>query len=212
MAVIGLTGGIACGKSAVVALLRARGVAVVDADVVARDVVAPGTEGLAAVVEAFGPDVVLPSGELDRKSLGAKVFGDPEARRRLNAILHPRIGAESAARLGALTAAGHPFVVYDAALLVENGIHRALDGLIVVSTTPALQRARLIARDGCTPLEAEARIAAQMPLDAKRAAADWVIDNDTDRATLATRVAALYETLVARFGPPAAQFTQEGRA
>ncbi len=202
MVVIGLTGGIACGKSAVAALLQARGVAVVDADVVAREVVEPGTEGLAAVVEAFGKDVLLPTGGLDRKALGVRVFGDPVALRRLNAILHPRIAAESAARLGALAAEGYTFAVYEAALLIENGIHRGLEALIVVCTTPALQRARLRARDGCTPAEAEARIASQMPMEEKRRVADWVIENDSDRAALEARVAAVYDALVARFGPP----------
>jgi len=202
MAVIGLTGGIACGKSAVAALLQARGVAIVDADVVAREVVEPGTEGLAAVVEAFGEDMVQPNGGLDRKALGARVFGDPVALRRLNAILHPRIATESAARLAALSAAGHAFAVYEAALLVENGIHRGMDALIVVSTSAALQRARLCARDGCTPAEAEARIAAQMPMEDKRRVADWVIDNDSDRAALEARVEVVYDALVARYGAP----------
>lgn len=202
MVVIGLTGGIACGKTAVSSRLQELGVRVVDADQVARDVVRPGTSGLDAVVDAFGRDVLLPDGTLDRKALGARVFGDDDARARLNAILHPRIAAESASRFAALAGQGHGFAVYDAALLVENGMHRAMESLVVVTARPEVQRARLIARDGLSAAEADARIAAQWPLAKKVAVATWVIDNSGDRDALDARVREVYALLVTSYGAP----------
>ncbi len=203
MEVIGLTGGIACGKTAVAQLFHARGVPVVDADQVARDVVLPGSEGLAAVVASFGADVLGPDGSLDRKRLGQRVFGDDEARRRLEGILHPRIGAESFARLSALSAEGHGFALYDAALLVENGSHKNFPALIVVTAQPEVQLARLVARDGLTAEEARARVAAQLPLARKVAAATWVVDNSGSRARLEARAAEVYAALVVAHGAPA---------
>lgn len=203
MVVIGLTGGIACGKSTVSAALASWGVPIVDADQVARDVVDPGSEGLAAVRAAFGDAVISPQGALDRKALGDIVFRDPARRAELNAILHPRIAAESARRLGALAEAGHGFAIYDAALLVENGVHRGMEALIVVTARPEVQRARLIARNGGDAADADARIAAQLPLAEKVAAATWVVDNSGTMEELAARVRALYTELVLRYGPPA---------
>jgi dephospho-CoA kinase len=200
MEIIGLTGGIACGKSAVAALLAARGVPVVDADRGAREVVAPGSDGLAAVVEAFGQAVLAPDGTLDRKHLGARVFGDESARLALNAILHPRIAQWSAARFVALAAEGAPLALYEAALLVENGAHRALAGLVVVTARPEVQRARLMARDGLDAAAAQARIDAQWPLAQKVAVATEVIDNSGDREALRAQVAGLYTRLCSRAG------------
>lgn len=202
MQVVGLTGGIACGKSAVAEGFRARGVAVIDADAVARDVVLPGSEGLAAVVDAFGPEVLAADGSLDRKKLGQRVFTDATARATLNGILHPRIGAESARRFAELAAEGHRFALYEAALLVENGVYRGMAALVVVSAAPEVQRARLMARDGSTRDEAQARIDAQWPLAEKVSVADWVIDNSGDREALTAQVTSVYEALVARFGAP----------
>lgn len=203
MVVIGLTGGIACGKSTVSSALAGYGVPVVDADQVARDVVAPGSEGVAAVRAAFGDAVTAPDGALDRKALGDIIFRDPSQRAALNAILHPRIAAESASRLAALAEQGHGFAVYDAALLVENGAHRAMEALIVVTAQPAVQRARLIARNGGDAADADARIASQLPLAQKVAAATWVVDNSGGMDALRERVRALYTELVLRYGPPA---------
>lgn len=200
MMVFGLTGGIACGKSAVAAMLAARGVPVVDADQGARDVVAPGSDGLAAVVEAFGPGVLDADGGLDRKALGARVFGDEAARQRLNALLHPRIARWSAERFMALAAEGHPLAVYEAALLVENGAHAAMAGLIVVTARPEVQRARLMARDGIDAAAAQARIDAQWPMEKKVAVATEVIDNSGDREALAAQVEGLYARLCSRAG------------
>jgi dephospho-CoA kinase len=177
MHVFGLTGGIASGKSTVSARFRARGVPIVDADELAREVVAPGTEGLAAVVAAFGPGVLGADGALDRKALAALVFGDEAKRKQLNAIVHPRIGAASAAKLAALGAGGAALVCYDAALLVENGLGDAFRPLVVVAAPENVQIARIMKRDGATEDEARARIRAQRPLAEKVAVADVVIDN-----------------------------------
>ena len=133
MRVFGLTGGIASGKSAVAARFAQRGLPVVDADAVAREVVEPGTDGLAAVVEAFGREVLAADGSLDRKRLAASVFGDPKKVARLNAITHPRIAALSAKKMSDLGARGEPLACYEAALLVENGLAEAFRPLVVVS-------------------------------------------------------------------------------
>ena len=176
MRVVGLTGGIASGKSTVSAMFRALGAEVIDADQVARDVVAQGTPGLEEVARRF-PGVVDASGRLDRTALGARVFGDADERRALEAIVHPRIREEVARRTEALARAGVPVVLYDAALLIENGLHRGMDGVIVVWASEAAQRARLAARDGLDDAAITARLAAQLPLADKRAAATWVLDN-----------------------------------
>jgi dephospho-CoA kinase len=173
----GLTGGIASGKSAVAARLRARGVPVIDADELAREVVAPGTPGLAEVVQAFGPGVLLGDGTLDRKAVARVVFGDDAKRRALNAIVHPRITALTLARASELATKGEPLACYEAALLVENGLAEAFRPLVVVSAPESVQIARTMARDGATEDEARARIRAQTPLDAKVEAADVVIEN-----------------------------------
>ena len=187
--VIGLTGGIASGKSQVAALLRARDVPVVDADQLARDVVQPGEAALAAIVSAFGPGVLAPDGTLDRRALGRLVFGDPEARARLEAITHPAIAARSLQAFATLQAQGHALVFYEAALLVETGGHRQLSALVVVSAPKEVQRARLLAREpDLTAAEADARIASQLPLSEKEAVADVVVRNDADLVTLASRV------------------------
>ncbi len=181
MLLFGLTGGLASGKSTVAARLRALGVPVIDADALAREVVAPGTPGLAAVAAAFGPSVLLPDGSLDRPGLAARVFSDPEQRRRLNAIVHPLIGAASAARVADLAAKGEAIACYEAALLVENGLAEGFRPLVVVAVPEAVQVARAMARDAATEEQARARIAAQLPLAAKVAAADYVIDNGGSR-------------------------------
>ncbi len=193
---IGLTGGIACGKSTVADALRARGAVIVDADQVARDVVAPGTPGLAAVVEAFGEGVLDADGRLDRAALGARVFGDEMARRRLEGILHPLIAQESMVQLQTAAATGAPLVVYDAALLVESGRADLFRPLVVVSAPEAVQRERLMARDGLERPAAEARIAAQMPVAEKAAVADHVVDNGGDRAATEAQIDALWDRLV----------------
>jgi dephospho-CoA kinase len=197
--VVGLTGGIAAGKSTVARCFEELGAAIVDADKLARDAVAKGSEGLAEIVAAFGAEVLLSDGELDRKALGARVFADAGLRARLNAITHPRI-----AQLGALQIAEHarrgvPYVLYEAALIVENGLHRGFQALVVVSVDPVVQLARLVKRDGLSESEAKARIAAQMPLEKKIEVADFVIDNSGEPEALRERVADVHSSLLARF-------------
>jgi dephospho-CoA kinase len=200
--VFGLTGGLASGKSTVAARFRARGVPVIDADQIAREVVEPGSEGLARVVEAFGEGVLAPDGSLDRGKLGDLVFAAPERRRVLNSILHPRIGARSAERVAALDAAGEPLACYEAALLVENHLSDAFRPLVVVAVAPDVQLARAVARDGSTEEQARARIAAQLPLATKIAAADYVIDNAGDRAATERRADEVLEAIRAREAAP----------
>jgi dephospho-CoA kinase len=174
--IYGLTGNIGAGKSAVARMLREAGVVVLDADELAREVVLPGTEGLREIDRRF-PGVVAPAGVLDRKALAARVFADEGERAALNAIVHPRIAAALADRAAALDAQGVPFAVYEAALLVENGLADAFDGLIVVTAPLVAQLARLLARDGMTEPEARARLSAQLPAAEKVALADFVLDN-----------------------------------
>jgi dephospho-CoA kinase len=175
--VIGLTGGIACGKSTVADMLRELGAPVVDADELARRVVERNAPALAEIVARFGQGVLDPSGALDRKKLGAIVFADPGAREALERITHPRIAAAAQAELARLAAEGHHTVIYEAALIVEKKLHTWMDGLIVVSLPAELQLARLMARDGIDREAAASRIAAQLPLADKIAVADHVIDN-----------------------------------
>lgn len=199
-ATIGLTGGIASGKSTVSRFFEELGVPVVDADRLAREVVAPGSEGLAAVVSTFGEGVLTPDGTLDRKKLGALVFSDEDARRRLEAITHPRIAAAGAAKIAALQAErSPPYVLYDAALLVESGRHRLFPALVVVAARPETQLARLRARDDVSEDEARRRIDAQMPLDGKLAAASWVIWNDGPLGATRERVVEVDKAIRERF-------------
>jgi dephospho-CoA kinase len=198
--VVGLTGGIAAGKSTVARQFEALGAPIVDADKLARDAVAKGSEGLAQIVEVFGEDVLLPDGTLDRKALGARVFADASLRARLNAITHPRIAELGSLQIAEHTRRGAPYVLYEAALIVENGLHRALQALVVVSVDPVVQLARLIKRDGLSESEARARIAAQMPLEKKIEVADFVIDNSGEPEALRERVADVHGSLLARLG------------
>jgi dephospho-CoA kinase len=191
---VGLTGGIGSGKSTVSEMFRALGATLIDADQVAREVVRPGQEALAEVARRF-PGTVDAHGALDRAALAARIFADPAERAALNAILHPRIQAEVQRRTAALAATGVDTVLYDAALLIENGLHHAMDAVVVVWVPEALQRERLMARDGLSLASAQARIAAQAPLDAKRAVATWVVDNSGSRAQTQAQVAAIWKAL-----------------
>ena len=188
MRMVGLTGGIASGKSTVSGLLRDLGAEIIDADQVARDVVAPGTPALTEIAARF-PGVVSAGGVLDRAALGKRVFASAEERAALNALTHPRIQAEVLARTQRLAERGVEVAVYDAALLVENGLHQAMDGgVILVAASPEVQRARLVSRDRLRPEEAEARIRSQLPLEEKRRHARWIIHNDGDLASLRSQV------------------------
>ena len=195
---VGLTGGIGSGKSAVSALLAARGARVVDADLLAREVVAPGTPGLAAVVERFGPEVLLPDGALDRPALGRVVFSDPEALAALNGLVHPLVGRRTAERVEAARAEGVRVLVHDVPLLVENGLAPSYDAVVVVAAEPAAQLDRLVRLRGMTEQDARARIAAQAPLADKLAVATHVVRNDGPLEELAPQVDALWDDLLER--------------
>ncbi len=195
MKVIGLTGGIGSGKSAVARMLGELGAPVIDADLIAREVVEPGEPALAEIARAFGSGVLDERGALDRKKLGALVFADETRRRTLNGILHPRIGARTQERLASLRESGAPVAIYEAALLVENKIHLGMDGLIVVAADEARQRERVAARDALSPDEVDARLRAQAPLDEKLRAATWVIDNNGSLDETRRQVEALWAEL-----------------
>jgi dephospho-CoA kinase len=194
MRLIGLTGGIATGKSTVSSMLQDLGAPIIDADQVAREVVQPGQPALAEIAARF-PGVVGEGGVLDRKVLGERIFHQPEERAALNAITHPRIQARVLELSAALAEAGAPLAIYDAALLIENRLHEALEGVILVVTDLATQRSRLMARNTLTAAEADARIAAQLPLAEKRKVATWVIDNSGTREQTRAQVDALWKQL-----------------
>ena len=202
---VGLTGGIGSGKSTVSALLATCGAFVIDADLIAREVVEPGTPGLRAVIAAFG-DGVAPGEVLDREQLGALVFGDSEAataaRARLSAILHPLIGARSAELWAAAEASGAAVLVHDIALLVENHLEGAYDEVVVVDLPPELQVDRLVRLRGMTATDARSRIGAQATRAARLAVATRVLDNTGSRQDLERQVRALWDELVAPSGPP----------
>jgi dephospho-CoA kinase len=182
---IGLTGGIGSGKSTVAALLAERGARVVDADRIAREVVEPGTPGLAAVVAEFGAEVLTAEGALDRPALAARVFGDPAARARLDAVVHPLVRARAAELVAAAPA--DAVVVQDVPLLVETGQAGSYDLVLVVQTDLETRVARLVER-GLSAEDARARIASQATDEQRRAVADVVLCNDGDRDGLATQV------------------------
>ena len=174
---VGLTGSIAVGKSFVLGILAELGCRVLDADMTAREAVAPATPGLHAVVSAFGNEIVREDGTLDRARLAAIVFSDEAKRLLLNSILHPFIIAAQDEQLQRWQAeAPQSIAVVDAALMIESGGYLRFDKLIVVHCRPDVQLDRLISRDGLSPQEAEKRIAAQMPQDEKMRHADFLID------------------------------------
>ncbi|GMA51595.1 dephospho-CoA kinase [Alicyclobacillus contaminans] len=194
--IVGLTGGIASGKSTVTNMLRGLGAYVVDADVWARRVVEPGTEGLREIVETFGKDMLLPDGTLNRRALGALVFHNEAALQRLSAITHPRV-REGMRRETEAYLREHPNmpVVWDVPLLFEGETRRLVDTTILVYVDENLQLARLMQRDGLTEEEARARIRAQMPIDEKRKLADYVVDNRGTLEETREQVAHIWRTL-----------------
>ncbi len=194
---VGLTGGIATGKSTVSKILRELGAVVLDADVLAREVVEPGQPALEAIVREFGPDVLTPEGRLDRKKVAAIVFTAPEKRKKLESFTHPAIRDRFLAHLAELEARGFDgLVVWDAPVMIEAGGHKAMDRLVVVITDAATQLARAVGRDG-DRADVERRIANQMPLPEKAALADHVIDNSGDRAATEARTREVYAALMA---------------
>ena len=196
---IGLTGGVASGKSTVAGMFRQLGVPVVDADAVYHALVAPRDDGpspLARRIDESFPGVLEPSGRLDRKALAERVFSDARARRRLESIAHPEVAREVAIRRRKLEEEGAPLAFYDVPLLFERGLEDALDGVVVVWVPESIQVERLRRRDGLSEQAARARLAAQLPLDEKRRRATWVIDNSGSLDATRRQVEHLWEELV----------------
>lgn len=201
-AIVGLTGGIASGKSTVAEMFRGFGVTVVDADELAREIVQPGEPALEEIAERFG-DEVIDEGRLDREVLGDVIFEDEDARRDLEAITHPRIARRMRHRADRARQSGESWMIYDAALIVENNLHRGLDALVVVAAATETQIERLMARDDLGRDEAASRIDAQMPLEQKLAVADYVVDNDGSLEATRRQVERLHTVLdegIRRFG------------
>jgi dephospho-CoA kinase len=194
---VGLTGGVGSGKSTVSARLAAHGAVIIDADAIAREVVEPGTSGLAAVVERFGPDVLTPDGALDRQKLADVVFNDEQERLDLNGIVHPLVGARTAELMAA--APEDAVVVYDVPLLAEGGLASGFDVVVVVEAELDTRLRRLADR-GMPEADARARIAAQAPDEQRRGIAHHVVDNSGPLDALYAQVDALWERLAARQG------------
>lgn len=194
MQVYGLTGSIASGKSAVAEMLQPHW-PVIDADQVSRDVVRLGSEGLAAVVEAFGEGILLPDGALDRKQLRLLIASDETLRKRLNDLMHPRIAMEIKRRLDELSAQGHELVIVSAALMLETGSYRSYDKVILVISPFEARLQRLLARDEMDEASARNLMAKQMPDEQKRSFTDLVIENDGTLAQLGERTWRLMATL-----------------
>ena len=194
MRLYGLTGGIASGKSTAARYFAERGVPIIDADRLARELVEPDQPALEEIARRW-PEVVAADGHLQRQALADVVFNDPGARRELEAILHPRIRAETLRRAQELASTGHAYAVYEAALIFETGGETALDGVILVSASPETQHARLAAREGPSAKDVEKRIAAQLPLQEKRRRARWILENDGTEQSLREQVNALDEQL-----------------
>lgn len=202
MKLIGLTGGIGSGKSTVAELLVQEGWVLVDADRIARDIVEPGQPALTELAEAFGQDILLPDGSLDRGLLASRAFASAEKTAVLNSITHPRIQEETQARFEAARQGGAEFVVYDMPLLVDKGLHKDMDATIVVDVDAEERVRRLVEYRGLEESDARRRIAAQIPDDVRRAAADFVIDNNGPREALDGQVAGVVEKLRVLLGSP----------
>jgi dephospho-CoA kinase len=205
--IIGLTGGIGSGKSTVAGMLRTLGATIIDADEIVHELQAPGAPMLEILAEHFGAEILDERGALRRKQLGALVFNDPEARRRLGLIVHPEVGREMLRQVQAAVAAESPMAVADIPLLFEGrreGRDTAkligVDGVILAWVPLATQIERVMLRDACTREDALARIRSQVPIDEKRELADWVIDNSGSLTETERQVRELYHRLVSRKG------------
>lgn len=195
---IGLTGGIAAGKSTVSAWLKRAGHAVIDADQVARDVVEPGTPGYKAVIKAFGTTIVNDDQTLNRAALGAIVFNDEVKRKLLNSLLHDLIKKRIEELALAFEAQGVSIIVYDIPLLIETGWHMSMDEVWLVESSEETQLERLMARNGYSKEEALARIKSQMPTKEKRTYSDVIIHNDGDLASLELQLQDIWQSLEER--------------
>ncbi len=197
--VVGLTGGIASGKSTVARFLREEKIPVIDADSLGRIALEKDTEPYSQVVASFGEDILDAEGQIDRQALGAKVFDNREARLMLESITHPAIAALAKRGLELIAERGERLAVYEAALLVETGIHKSLAALVTVSCSLETQMKRLMGRDGLTRAAAAARIASQFPLEEKVKAADYVIDTEGSPEETRLRTLDVLEGLKNRF-------------
>lgn len=193
---VGLTGGVASGKSTVAAMLAELGAVIIDADALAREVVAKGTPGLRAVVEEFGEDLLGPDGELDRPAMGRLVFGDEQARKRLEKIVHPLVHERVVALEELAQQAAASVVVHDIPLLVESGRAGTFDAVVVVDAPPEVQVQRMTADRGWTRADAESRIRAQASREERLAVATYVIENTGTREDLRRRVTEVFEDVL----------------
>ncbi|MBI1993144.1 MAG: dephospho-CoA kinase [Deltaproteobacteria bacterium] len=192
---MGLTGGIATGKSTVTSMLRQLGARIIDADELAREIVGPGQEAWREIVEAFGSEMVRADQTIDREKLRKIIFADPQARKRLESITHPRIRALAQERIGQLAAEGAELVIYAAPLLFENQVHLWLRPVILVACAATLQKQRLLKRDGLSEEEARRHLQAQMSLEEKRKLADFIIENDGSLEELEKKVREVWEKI-----------------
>ena len=198
MSVYGLTGGIGAGKSTVANMFQESGIPVVLADDVGREVASKGSDGLAEIVRSFGPDVLDSNGELDRRKLGTLIFNDPDRRRELEGILHPRVRDQSRELFSQLEQAGNQIVVYESALLYETQRHTEMRGVILVTASEEQRIARVRSRDGSEEEAVRQRIKAQMDEEEKRGLADYIIENNGDLQALKREVDSLIEQLLGR--------------
>lgn len=197
MKLLGLTGGIASGKSTVAAILRRLGAAIINADELSREVVQPGQDAWKEIITTFGPDIVQGDETLDRRKLRRIVFDNPEARKKLEAIIHPRVRALAERRISELATAGNSIIVYEVPLLFEGQIHLWLRPVILVACEIETQKNRLVERDHLTEIEAQQHVDAQMSLEEKRQLADYVIENDGNLKDLEKQVRAVLHKIQA---------------
>ena len=197
MKLLGLTGGIASGKSTVAAILRRLGAAIINADELSREVVQPGQDAWKEIITTFGPDIVQEDETLDRRKLRKIVFDNPEARKKLEAIIHPRVRALAERRISELATAGNSIIVYEVPLLFEGQIHLWLRPVILVACEIETQKNRLVERDHLTEIEAQQHVDAQMSLEEKRKLADYVIENDGNLKDLEKQVRAVLHKIQA---------------
>lgn len=207
--IAGLTGGIASGKSTVAAMLAEAGARIVDADRIAHQVVLKGQPAWRDIVEHFGKGILNRDGQIDREALGSIVFNDTEAKKALNGIVHPRVFETMAQEIQFLAEA-HPddLVIMDVPLLIESGLHESLPIVILVYVPEMLQKDRLMRRDGLSAADAAARIHAQMPIDAKRAHAHYIVDNTGDLDATRRQVLDIYRKILSGARPPTASARQ----
>ncbi|HTG53665.1 MAG TPA: dephospho-CoA kinase [Gemmatimonadaceae bacterium] len=198
MLIVGLTGNAASGKSSVAQLMAARGATIVDADVLARIAVEPGSPGLKAIVEHWGPGILTPDGSLDRETMRHRVFANPKELEALNAIVHPAVARLRDQAIAVARAQGARIVICDIPLLFEKDLARDYDVIVLVDAPKAVRLERLTTRRGLAQDDAIHLIAAQMPAELKRAHADFIIDNDSDQRALSRRVDAVWAALEAR--------------